>query len=145
MTSNAGSDRRDGAVGFDRTVTQQSRERAMKALTDIMRPEFINRIDEVVAFNQLSQQDFARIAHIMLGDLTATLKENGISFTFDENLIDFLVKESYSIKYGARNLRRFVQKEIEDRAASAIIAAYQNPVTSIHATSDGQQVIVEAK
>ena len=84
MTSNAGSDRRDGAVGFDRTVTQQSRERAMKALTDIMRPEFINRIDEVVAFNQLSQQDFARIAHIMLGDLTATLKENGISFTFDE-------------------------------------------------------------
>ena len=145
MTSNAGSDRRDGAVGFDRTVTQQSRERAMKALTDIMRPEFINRIDEVVAFNQLSQQDFARIAHIMLGDLTATLKENGISFTFDEKLIDFLVKESYSIKYGARNLRRFVQKEIEDRAASAIIAAYQNPVTSIHATSDGQQVIVEAK
>lgn len=145
MTSNAGSDRRDGAVGFGRTVTEQGREKAMKALTEIMRPEFINRIDEVVAFNQLTQEDFARIAGIMLGDLALTLNENGITFTFDQFLIDFLVKTSYSIKYGARNLRRTIQKEIEDRAAGAIIEAYQNPITSIHATADGEKVLVEVK
>lgn len=145
MTSNAGSDRRDGAVGFGRTVTEQGREKAMKALTEIMRPEFINRIDEVVAFNQLTEADFARIAAIMLNDLAGTLKENGITFTFDQMLIDFLVKTSYSIKYGARNLRRTIQKEIEDRAAGAIIAAYQAPVTAIRATADGAKVIIDVK
>ena len=143
MTSNAGSDRNQGAMGFGGTVTQQSQEKAMKALQEIMRPEFINRIDQVVAFNQLNERDFAAIARIMLGDLQETLQGNGIDLKFDDLLVDFLVKKSYSIKYGARNLRRFIQKEIEDRAASAIISAYQNPITSISLSSDGEQILME--
>ncbi len=143
MTSNAGSDRNQGAMGFGGTVTQQSQEKAMKALQEIMRPEFINRIDQVVAFNQLTEKDFAAIAGIMLGDLKDTLQGNGIDLKFDDLLVDFLVKKSYSIKYGARNLRRFIQKEIEDRAASAIISAYQNPITSISLSSDGEQILME--
>ena len=124
-------------------MTQQSQEKAMKALQGIMRPEFINRIDQVVAFNQLNERDFAAIARIMLGDLQETLQGNGIDLKFDDLLVDFLVKKSYSIKYGARNLRRFIQKEIEDRAASAIISAYQNPITSISLSSDGEQILME--
>ena len=115
----------------------------MKALRDIMRPEFINRIDEIVAFNQLTKQDFAAIARIMLEDLAAALKENGVQLIFDDLTLDFLVEKSYSIKYGARNLRRCVQKEIEDKAAAAIIAAYQNPITSIRVTSDGEKTLLE--
>ena len=143
MTSNAGSDRKDGSVGFGRTVSEQGQEKAMKALRDIMRPEFINRIDEIVAFNQLTKQDFAAIARIMLEDLAAALKENGVQLIFDDLTLDFLVEKSYSIKYGARNLRRCVQKEIEDKAAAAIIAAYQNPITSIRVTSDGEKTLLE--
>ena len=145
MTSNAGSDRKDGSVGFGRTITEQGQEKAMKALRDIMRPEFINRIDEVVAFNQLTKEDFARIARIMLEDLAAALKENGVELIFDDLTLDFLVEKSYSIKYGARNLRRCVQKEIEDKAAAAIIAAYQNPITSIRVTADGQKTVLETR
>ena len=115
----------------------------MKALQEIMRPEFINRIDQVVAFNQLNERDFAAIARIMLGDLQETLQGNGIDLKFDDLLVDFLVKKSYSIKYGARNLRRFIQKEIEDRASSAIISVYQNPITSISLSSDGEQILME--
>ncbi len=143
MTSNAGSDRKDGSMGFGRTVSEQGQEKAMKALRDIMRPEFINRIDEIVAFNQLTKQDFAAIARIMLEDLAAALKENGVQLIFDDLTLDFLVEKSYSIKYGARNLRRCVQKEIEDKAAAAIIAAYQNPITSIRVTSDGENTLLE--
>ncbi len=143
MTSNAGSDRQDGAVGFGRSVTQQSRDKAMKALSEIMRPEFLNRIDEIVPFNQLTETDFAAIARIMLGDLTETLKGNGISFDYDQSVVDFLVKVSYSIKYGARNLRRTIQKEIEDQAASFIIAAYQKPLTELHATVKDEKLLLQ--
>lgn len=145
MTSNAGSDRQDGAVGFGRTTTQQSRDKAMRALTEIMRPEFINRIDEVIAFNQLTEQDFAQIARIMLGELIDTLAKNGIKMSFDENLIDFLVKMSYSIKYGARNLRRFIQKQIEDKAAGAIIAAYKSPITQIDVSVENDEIVLLTK
>ncbi len=145
MTSNAGSDRKDGSVGFGRSVSEQGQEKAMKALREIMRPEFINRIDEVVAFQQLSKQDFACIARIMLEDLAAALKENGVELIFDDFVLDFLVEKSYSIKYGARNLRRCVQKEIEDKAAAAMIAAYQNPIASIRITADSENVLLETR
>lgn len=145
MTSNAGSDRLDGTVGFGKTVTQQSQDKAMRALSEIMRPEFINRIDEVIAFNQLSEENFAQIARIMMGELIDTLNKNGISLDFDENVIDFLVKMSYSIKYGARNLRRFIQKQIEDKAAGAIIAAYNSPITQIHVSVEGDKIALASK
>ncbi len=132
MTSNAGSDRRDGSVGFGRTVSEQGREKALKALSDVMRPEFINRIDEIVSFHQLKEDDFEKIAAIMLSDLSDALKEHNIRLTYDDELLAFLTERSYSLKYGARNLRRVIQKEIEDKIASIIIQSYEHPVMGFH-------------
>ncbi len=129
MTSNAGSDRKgSGSVGFDRSFNEQSRERAMKALGEIMRPEFINRVDEVVVFNQLSEEDFSRIVRIMLGDLRDSLKEREMTLEWSAEVEQWLVKKSYSLTYGARNLRRLIQKEVEDALASALIDNYDRNV-----------------
>ena len=145
MTSNAGSDRRDGSVGFGRTVSEQSREKAMKALGEFLRPEFINRVDEVVCFNRLSEENFRGIAEIMLRELQQSLDGRGIRFTWDTALIDALVKKSYSVTYGARNLRRTIQRELEDPIAERIIESFQKPIASIAASSDGEQIAIEAE
>ena len=127
MTSNAGSDARTsaGSVGFGRTADQQGRERAMKALESFLRPEFINRVDEIVYFNKLTEDNFKAIAAIMLRELQDALKEKGITFTWDDALLDYLVKKSYSMTYGARNLRRQIQKDLEDDIATKLIDSYQ--------------------
>ncbi|HEX3027594.1 MAG TPA: ATP-dependent Clp protease ATP-binding subunit, partial [Clostridia bacterium] len=121
MTSNAGSERKDGSVGFGRTVSEQGREKALKSLKEIMRPEFINRIDEVISFNQLTEEDFSKICIIMLSELKRAMARSGVTMTYDQSLVEWLVRESYSVKYGARNLRRKIEKEIEDKAAGIII------------------------
>lgn len=131
MTSNAGSDRKDGSVGFARSVTEQNKEKAMKALREFLRPEFINRVDEIVCFNQLSEQDFRGIAAIMLGELRDNLLEHGVSLTWDESITDYLVGKAYSITYGARNLRRTIQRELEDGIAEKIIDSYDSPISQI--------------
>ena len=147
MTSNAGSDARTsaGSVGFGRTAGEQGRERAMKALEGFLRPEFINRVDEVVYFNKLTEDNFKAIASIMLEELRGTLKEKGVAFTWDEALLDYLVKRSYSQTYGARNLRRQIQKDLEDDIATKLIDGYLHPISSIHATSDGEKAVVTAE
>ena len=145
MTSNAGSERRDGTVGFGHTVTEQGREKALKALSDIMRPEFINRIDEVISFNQLSPEDFQKICRIMLKDLVEATEHNGIELHWDEALVQYLADKSYSIKYGARNLRRLIEKEVEDKAASLIIEAYEHPLTRLFVTVENGEVKVTGK
>ena len=133
MTTNAGSNTKSGSVGFGRTANEQGKERAMKALQDFLRPEFINRVDEIVHFNQLTEDDFKRIAAIMLGELKDSLAAKGITFIWDDSLLDYLVKKSYSATYGARNLRRLIQKELEDAIAVKLIESYQNPVTHLKA------------
>ena len=143
MTSNAGSDRRDGAVGFGNTLTQQGREKALKALSDIMRPEFINRIDEVISFNQLTKEDFTRIAGIMLGDLKRGVARAGITLTWEDSVPAKLAEESYSVKYGARNLRRLIEKQLEDQAANLILDSYADPVRALHATVREDKIVVE--
>ena len=143
MTSNAGSDRKEGSVGFNRTVNEQGKERAMKALQSFLRPEFINRVDEIVYFNKLTEENFHGIARIMLDELRDSLKEKGFTFTYDDALVEYLVKKSYSMAYGARNLRRTIQKELEDRMATAIIDSYDAPITQIRGTSDGEQVVLQ--
>ena len=145
MTSNAGSDRRDGAVGFGNTLTQQGREKALKALQDIMRPEFINRIDEVISFNQLTRADFAKIAEILLGDLKRGVERSGITLTWDEAVPAQLAEESFSVKYGARNLRRLIEKQVEDQAANLILDSWQNPVRHLHAVVKDGKVVVEGR
>ena len=145
MTSNAGSDRRDGSVGFGRTVSEQSREKAVKALGEFLRPEFINRVDEVVCFNKLTEENFRGIAAIMLRELQQALDARGIRFTWDESLIDALVKKSYSVTYGARNLRRTIQRELEDPIAEKIIESFEKPISEITASGDGESVKLESK
>ena len=135
MTSNAGSDTKSaGAVGFGGSADDQGRERIMKALQDFLRPEFLNRVDEIVCFNHLTKENFAGIARIMLDELKASLGDKGYTLRYDEALVDYLVEKSYSLTYGARNLRRLIQKELEDPMAARIIDAFENPITQISAT-----------
>ena len=146
MTSNAGSDTKSaGSVGFGRTANEQGRERVMKALESFLRPEFINRVDEIVYFNKLSEENFKAIAGIMLEELRTNLKEKGISFSWDDALLEHLVKKSYSITYGARNLRRQIQKDLEDAIASKLIESYLHPLSAIHASSNGEHVVLETQ
>lgn len=147
MTSNAGSDARTsaGSVGFGRTADQQGRERATKALESFLRPEFINRVDEIVYFNKLTEDNFKAIAAIMLRELQDALKEKGITFTWDDALLDYLVKKSYSMTYGARNLRRQIQKDLEDDIATKLIDSYLHPIQSIHASADGEHPVLTAE
>ena len=133
MTSNAGSDRKEGSVGFGRSVSEQNRERTMKALGEFLRPEFINRVDEIICFNRLDEKNFVAIAHIMLDELAASLKEKGFIFTYDDAVAAYLANKSYSLTYGARNLRRTIQKELEDVIATRIIDSYDHPVTQLRA------------
>ncbi|MCI9026824.1 MAG: ATP-dependent Clp protease ATP-binding subunit [Lawsonibacter sp.] len=140
MTTNAGSSTKVGSVGFGRTANEQGKDRAMKALNDFLRPEFINRVDEIVYFNQLSEDNFKGIAVLMLKELVGTLKEKEINFTWDDTLLDYLVKKSYSATYGARNLRRLIQKELEDAIAVRLIEGWQSPVSQLKAVSDGEKL-----
>ena len=141
MTSNAGSANNDsGTVGFGRSVSEQDADKAMKALQQFLRPEFINRVDAVITFNRLSRENFQAIARIMLGELAASLKDKGIAFTYDDALVELLTEKSYSLTYGARNLRRTIQKELEDPMATRIIDSYETPITQIKATAEDGQV-----
>ena len=144
MTSNAGSERKEGTVGFGHTLNEQNRDRAMKALGEFLRPEFLNRVDEVICFNRLDEKNFADIARIMLSELQQSLEDKGLHFTWDEAVEDYLVKKSYSAAYGARNLRRTIQKELEDEMAGQIIDSYEHPVTQIHAAMEDGRLVVRS-
>ena len=143
MTTNAGSDRRgSGTVGFGSSARDQDRERVMKALRDFLRPEFINRVDEVVYFNRLSEENFRSIAALMLEELKTGLAEKAMTFVWDESVIDYLVRKSYSVEYGARNLRRTIQKDIEDRLAAELIDNYQRELTRVGVSAQGDEITV---
>ena len=144
MTSNAGSDRRDGSVGFGRSLSEQSKDKAMKALSEFLRPEFLNRVDEIICFNRLSEENFRSIAGIMLGELRENLEEHGVALRWDESVIDRLVKTSYSVTYGARNLRRTIQREIEDGVAEKIIDSFEAPISQIALTAADDQIQITA-
>ena len=136
MTSNAGSDNKSaGAVGFGGSADQQGKERTMKALQDFLRPEFLNRVDEIICFNHLTKENFTGIARIMLEELRTSLGDKGYTFRYDDALVDYLVEKAYSMTYGARNLRRQIQKELEDPMAARIIDSFENPITQISATA----------
>ena len=143
MTSNAGSSTKEGTVGFGRSVSEQDREKAMKALEQFLRPEFINRVDEVICFNRLTEENFKGIAAIMLKELQDSLRDKGITFTYEPSLVDYLTEKSYSITYGARNLRRRIQKDLEDPMATRIIESYETPITQIRACAQDGAVVLD--
>ena len=145
MTTNAGSNNKTGSVGFGGSLSDMSRERAMKALNEFLRPEFINRVDEVVCFNQLSEENFRAIAALMLSELRDVMAEKNIALSWDESLIDHLVKEGYSVTYGARNLRRLIQKQIEDAIAEKLIAGRNTQVSAILLSAADGKVEIETK
>ena len=145
LTTNAGSNTKSGTLGFGMTANDQNKEKVMKALNDFLRPEFLNRIDEIVYFNQLTEENFKDIARLMLVELEEIMTAKGIGFTVDESVFDYLAKKSYSLTYGARNLRRTIQKEIEDRIASEIVDTHKGKVAHIALTADGEKISVTAE
>ena len=140
MTSNAGSEGRVGGLGFGRTEGDMVKEKTMKALREFLRPEFINRVDEIITFNPLSREDFLGIADIMLGELEGSLESRGLDLSWDEEVRQALVEEAYSTVYGARNLRRTIQRRLEDPISEAIIDSFETPISSIHARMEGKDV-----
>ena len=140
MTSNAGSDQKGGSLGFDRTADQQTKEKAMQALQQFLRPEFINRVDDIICFNHLTEENFKAIARIMLDELTRTLADKGLTFVYGDDLLDYLTKKSYSQTYGARNLRRLIQRELEDAIATRIIDSYMSPITHLQAVVENDKL-----
>lgn len=145
MTSNAGSEGGVGGMGFGRTQNDQVQEKTMKALRSFLRPEFLNRVDEIITFNHLSEENFLAIADIMLDELKTSLSSRGLSLTWDASLRELLVKKAYSVTYGARNLRRTIQKELEDPISEAIIDSFENPITSMVIHVENDQVKLETK
>ena len=140
MTSNAGSEGRVGGVGFGRTEQDMVKEKTMKALREFLRPEFLNRVDEIITFNHLSEENFLGIADIMLKELQDSLASRGLKFTWENSIRDLLVKKAYSVTYGARNLRRTIQKDLEDPISEAIIDSFERPISAIHVRADGEKV-----
>ena len=140
MTSNAGSEGRVGGMGFGRSDKDMVREKTMKALSEFLRPEFLNRVDEIITFNHLTEENFTGIAKIMLRELQESLSSRGLTLSWDDALLDFLVKKAYSVLYGARNLRRVIQRELEDPISEKIIDSFEHPISSIAVQVDGDQL-----
>ncbi len=143
MTSNAGSTDQSGGIGFDKSVAQVSRDRAIKGLREFLRPEFISRVDEIVVFNPLTEENYADIAHIMLKEMEAPLADKLIMFSFDREAELCIAKMAYDVKYGARDIRRVIQKEVEDKIASLIIDSGEIKLRSINVTAREGKLVVE--
>ena len=143
MTTNAGSTNSSGRAGFasaDRLSAEEAR--TMKALEGFLRPEFINRVDEIITFNSLTEDNFAKIAEIMLGELQTALAEKGIDLTYTNEALTFVGEKSYSAKFGARNMRRFIQTHIEDAIAEKVIADYNRTITKVHISVQNGEIEV---
>ena len=145
MTSNAGSEGRVGGLGFGRTDSDMVKEKTMNALKEFLRPEFINRVDEIITFNHLTEENFLAIADIMLSELKQSLTDRGLSLTWDEQLRQYLSDKAYSVTYGARNLRRTIQKELEDPISERIIDSFEDPISGIHIAVEQDQISVTAQ
>ena len=145
MTSNAGSEGRVGGLGFGRTDQDLVKEKTMKALREFLRPEFINRVDEIITFNHLTEENFLGIADIMLRELEESLANRGLTLSWEDAVKAVLVKKAYSVTYGARNLRRTIQKELEDPISEMIIDSFERPISSIHITAEGEELRLSVK
>ncbi len=142
MTTNAGSDRSASLVGFSANEVSSMDSKTQKALEGFLRPEFLNRVDEIITFRSLDEADFVKIASIMLGELKLALAEKNINLIYTDSALDRIAKNSFSRKYGARNMRRYIQKEIEDPLASILISDYKKEysIAKIDADTEGFQI-----
>lgn len=140
MTSNAGSERRENALGFAKTEAEATNEKVRKALSEFLRPEFLSRLDEIIVFRQLSEEDFVKISRLMLDEYIDSLKEKGIEFSYDEAAQKYLAKKSYGGQSGARDLRNLIRKEVEDKIAGAIVDSRDGIITAINVTADEDKI-----
>ena len=140
MTSNAGSERRENALGFAKTEAEATNEKVRKALSEFLRPEFLSRLDEIIVFRQLSEEDFVKISRLMLDEYIDSLKEKGIAFSYDEAAQKYLAKKSYGGQSGARDLRNLIRKEVEDKIAGAIVDSRDGIITAINVTADDDKI-----
>ena len=143
MTSNAGSEGRVASLGFGRTVDDQARERTMSALREFLRPEFINRVDEIINFNHLTEDNFRGIADIMLGELKESLAGRGLELGWNDDLREYLVKKAYSMVYGARNLRRTIQRDLEDPISEAIVDSFETPISRLNVRVENDSIVLD--
>ena len=144
MTTNAGSDKRTGSVGFNMSADEQGKEKAVKALNDFLRPEFINRVDEIIYFHRLTEENIRAIASLMLEDLRTAMAERGTALTWDESVITYLAEKGYSAVYCARNLQRLIQKDIEDAIATEIIDHRKGAAKTVGLTVQDGKIVVLA-
>ena len=125
MTSNCGSEQRSSSLGFNKSVSDIARDRVMQSLSEFLRPEFLGRVDEIVVFNQLTEQDFVSIAALMLGELKEPLSDKGITLLWEQQALELLAKKAHGKQGGARDLRRLIRKEVEDKICSLLVERYQ--------------------
>jgi ATP-dependent Clp protease ATP-binding subunit ClpA len=144
MTTNAGSDRAGALAGFGTSEQKIEDARSEKALSRFLRPEFLNRVDEVITFRSLNEADFAKIAGIMMGELKSALAEKGITLSYSDEALALIAKESYSHKFGARNMRRYIQTHVEDALAEKIIADFARTITHASVNEKDGKIRVEA-
>ena len=142
MTTNAGSTDTSSAAGFGGTRNEADAAKTEKALSSFLPPEFLNRVDEVIVFNRLTRENFAGIAKIMLNELADALSEKGIKFAYTDSAADFIAEKSFDEKYGARNMRRYIQREVEDIIADRLISEYAAGITAISLGCDGNALYV---
>lgn len=143
MTSNAGSANRENALGFGKSQEEASKEKVMKALSEFLRPEFIARVDEIIVFNSLTEENFVKIANLMLSEYVPTMEEKHIRFTFDDKVCEYLAKKSCNGNSGARDLRNAIRREVEEKIANTMIESGLSAISAMHITSDGEKVILQ--
>ena len=144
MTSNAGSTDRDTGVGFNKTDSDIAKDKAMKALRDFLRPEFLGRIDEIVVFNPLTEENFAGIAGLMLDEMKSPLEEKHISLRYTDEALKAIAHKAYGQKLGARDIRRVIRNEIEDKIAELLIDKGEGAVSAVAISADNGEIKVDA-
>jgi ATP-dependent Clp protease ATP-binding subunit ClpA len=140
MTSNAGSNLKESALGFAKSQADVSREKALKALSDFLRPEFLSRVDEIIVFRALNAEDYEAIAHLMLDDYITTLKERNIKLIYDDKATHWLAEHAVGGKSGARDLRNLIRRKVEDKIASLIVESYDDAIAGISITANDEDI-----
>ena len=142
MTSNCGSEHRSTSLGFNKTPSDIARERVMQSLSEFLRPEFLGRVDEIVIFNQLTEEDFVKIAALMLGELKEPLADKGITLVWEDEALRLLAHKAHGKQGGARDLRRLIRKEVEDKICSLLVDRYQNQPAGISIGAEDDKVVL---
>ena len=142
MTSNCGSEQRSASLGFNKTPSDIARERVMQSLSEFLRPEFLGRVDEIVIFNRLTEEDFVKIAALMLGELKEPLADKGITLVWEDEALRLLAHKAHGKQGGARDLRRLIRKEVEDKICSLLVDRYQNQPAGISIGAEDDKVVL---